>query len=286
MASNNSRSVQTANVKLKVDNLLVEKQEAEKRYSDKFTTVKERIAYLTDNDHDDVVRACTNADEGRYISKYTYGHNNDHDLVQYHDYLAHCVEKNKQFHDINLKKLYARLRELSNELTCAICLEKLSRDRFISCGCWHKNCDVCLAKHFTTIIMEGTVGNISEQVKCPSIGCDKEAPQVLIERVVSAETYRRYEYLALREAIGKEVDVCYCPMEQCTWFVEMKCAVGATCGKCGYNFCTRCRKRYHGDCDYDEARERQKVEHEQMSSTTVTNTTKTCPTCSAPIEVS
>ncbi|CAG2105938.1 unnamed protein product, partial [Medioppia subpectinata] len=89
---------------------------------------------------------------------------------------------------------------------------------------------------------------------------------------------------ALREAIGKEVDVCYCPIEQCTWFVEMKCAVGATCGKCGYNFCTRCRKRYHGDCDYDEARERQKVEHEQMSSTTVTNTTKTCPTCSAPIE--
>ncbi|CAG2112401.1 unnamed protein product [Medioppia subpectinata] len=166
------------------------------------------------------------------------------------------------------------------QFTCDICTDAVPRKRFISCGCPHKYCAECLAKHFTTLIAAGQFANIG----CPAQGCDTIATQVLIKRLVDTDSYERYEYLTLIRAAGNMPDVCYCPNEQCNWIVETDNTNGATCGKCKLEFCTKCRKHYHGHCDYDEQRERMFREQDEQANAMIASTTKSCPGCGSPIE--
>ncbi|CAG2106990.1 unnamed protein product [Medioppia subpectinata] len=120
---------------------------------------------------------------------------------------------------------------------------------------------------------------------CGKTGCDTMASQIIIKRLVDTDSYDRYEYLTLKHAAGNMPDVCYCPNEQCNWIVEMNNTVGANCGKCKLEFCTKCRKHYHGACDYDEQRERMYCEQEEQANAMIASTTKSCPGCGSPIEV-
>ncbi|CAG2163936.1 unnamed protein product, partial [Oppiella nova] len=127
--------------------------------------------------------------------------------------------------------------------TCNICFSTHLGRECVVFPCRHINCRTCIGNYFTTLIKDGTVG----QLKCPDVDCQTAAPPNMVRELVSDDLFTKYDKLMLETLIGSMSDVHYCPRKTCGQFV-----IGDTdsslahCQACGYAFCKNCKYTYHG----------------------------------------
>lgn len=183
---------------------------------------------------------------------------------------------------------------------CSICLEQAaSVDCVRLLRCHHTFCKGCLGGYFSSLIVEGKAAALH----CPEIGCKTTVTPAEVKLLVGANEFEMYERLLLQLSLAEMEDVVWCPRQGCEYPALLHEANGtlATCGKCGFAFCTECRQAWHGlaPCanlaerwrNGDEAarealREKYgtKFIEELQTSEWVKSNTKPCIRCTARIE--
>ena len=123
--------------------------------------------------------------------------------------------------------------------TCCICLEDWRGSEFVRLDCRHQCCEACLAAAAALHVGEGSI----EQLRCPEPRCGAALHPALLQRLLGAEGYARWEALSLQRTLDAMPDAAYCP--RCSTVAledEDSCA---QCPKCFYVFCTLCCESWH-----------------------------------------
>ncbi|KAK6744211.1 hypothetical protein RB195_011112 [Necator americanus] len=127
---------------------------------------------------------------------------------------------------------------------CNVCFEnKSGRECVRFSPCRHTFCKECVTAYFKQKLLQ----EISP-LTCPSSNCATNAPQKLIVRLLGQEAFERYERLLLSRVLDNMGGMVVCPRIAC----QKPAALSqirdnlATCLVCGYSFCTKCFKSFHG----------------------------------------
>ncbi|VDO94943.1 unnamed protein product [Heligmosomoides polygyrus] len=128
---------------------------------------------------------------------------------------------------------------------CGVCLEHKSGSecaRFTPCD--HIYCKDCIRTYFQLRLTEQQVAPLS----CLADACQSYPSDSLLKEVIGEEQFERYEQIILSNALSRMDDVVLCPRARCqkTASVSGSNASLATCLTCGFSFCTKCRRAYHG----------------------------------------
>ena len=67
-----------------------------------------------------------------------------------------------------------------------------------------------------------------------------------VKRLVCESSYEKYERLLLQLSLAEMEDVVWCPRCEYPALLHDSGGTLATCGKCGFSFCTDCRQTWHG----------------------------------------
>lgn len=199
-------------------------------------------------------------------------------------------------------RLFAKSR-----VQCLVCLaEKAGTDSFQFFKCQHAFCVECITGYFESQIEEGNVKGLS----CPDPNCNEQALPTEVQKLVSKDTYTRYDDLLLQATLSEMSDVVRCPQMKCqTPVIAEPNSKLAMCEKCQYAFCTMCQRGWHGEApcateslvelakQYQKANPREKallekrygvkrlreLEDDLATRAYLKEKTKSCPTCQAHI---
>ncbi|RCN52734.1 IBR domain protein [Ancylostoma caninum] len=128
---------------------------------------------------------------------------------------------------------------------CDVCFEnKLGREcvRFSPCG--HTFCRECVTAYFNERLTSQEVSPLT----CLSDGCESSVSQKLIIELLGQEAFDRYERILLSRVLDTMDDLAVCPRVACQKPAALSQATEnlGTCLICGYSFCTKCRRTFHG----------------------------------------
>ncbi|KER26675.1 hypothetical protein T265_06111 [Opisthorchis viverrini] len=160
----------------------------------------------------------------------------------YHDEvslsLSQCTELLISNNDDRLDaEFYRTARE------CPVCLEtKLGSNFFRFHVCQHAVCLECVRQAFVLAVDSGLT---AQQLGC--LICDTTAGVNEARFVLPPATFKRYEALLLNRSLNMMSDIAYCPRSTCQ---NMPVILDDTdlgrCTNCGFAFCPRCLRPYHG----------------------------------------
>ena len=127
---------------------------------------------------------------------------------------------------------------------CEICFLSLPGTkckRLEPCG--HIHCKDCLTLHITTKIKSGDVTKIT----CPSSSCEEVLLLSVIQDLVTAEVFERFDKLLLQRTLDGMSDVVYCPRPSCQCVtLREEDSNMAQCPRCRFYFCILCKHVWHG----------------------------------------
>uniref|UniRef100_A0A672I6U3 RBR-type E3 ubiquitin transferase n=1 Tax=Salarias fasciatus TaxID=181472 RepID=A0A672I6U3_SALFA len=132
----------------------------------------------------------------------------------------------------------------STVFDCVVCfLSYLGSECVQLFECGHIFCQTCLGEFCKFQISEGNVRNVS----CPQADCTATPTPAQVKSLVGEELFIRYDRLLLQSTLDSMSDVVYCPRPSCASAVILeKSSALAMCSVCGFAFCVRCKKTYHG----------------------------------------
>eukprot|EP00093_Oithona_nana_P001720 01720.XXX_1178_144_1 [CDS] Oithona nana genome sequencing. len=195
---------------------------------------------------------------------------------------------------------------------CNVCLgEKTGRQCLRFTPCNHVFCNDCMKSYFEVQIKEGQMSNLT----CPMDKCTCQALPTQVQTLVSAKSFQLYEQVLLSTTLESMADVVLCPRRhcQCPTIIDREASMGQ-CPNCTFVFCIYCKASFHGvaPCrihsheqqallkEYMNSDPKKKTLLEKrygkrrlqvmtdnlMSETYLTENTKACPKCQAPIQKS
>jgi len=139
----------------------------------------------------------------------------------------------------------------SAQQRCTVCFEEQPGSGCIRLpNCHHFFCRACLQQLCTTNVKDGSV----EALRCPEPGCRLPIPPHLLQALLTAEEFERWESLLLQRTLDRMQDLVYCP--RC----ETPCIEDADhfaqCAKCLFAFCSMCCSSWHpgSECMDEEQR--------------------------------
>ncbi|KAK2835177.1 hypothetical protein Q5P01_015661 [Channa striata] len=136
----------------------------------------------------------------------------------------------------------------STVFDCSVCFMSLLGSECVQLlDCGHIFCQACLAEFCKIQIKEGTVRGVT----CLQEDCTATPTPAQVRTLVGEELFSRYDHLLLQSTLASMSDVVYCPRRSCGSAVILdKSSTVAVCSVCGFAFCVKCRKTYHGkeDC--------------------------------------
>ena len=127
-------------------------------------------------------------------------------------------------------------------------------------GCGHIFCVQCLEAHATSRIGAGLIAPVC----CPGVDCSQVLPHGMVQELLPAQAFARFDQLLLQKSLDCMEDVTYCPLPFCRHpNIKDKELHMAICASCKHCFCTLCQKAWHGaetGCDipqemFEEVRE-------------------------------
>ncbi|CAG8576764.1 10699_t:CDS:2 [Ambispora leptoticha] len=145
---------------------------------------------------------------------------------------------------------------------CIICFEPTRRFEKVSEACGHEcTCRLCVRKHIEAELNTKTAINI----RCPKPGCRVKLTYHDIKRLVSKETFERYDNLLLCHAIRKLKDFRWCKNPECGSGQEHTTGDDEpimTCIACHSKSCFTHDVPWHKDHTCDEFSEKIQTENE------------------------
>jgi len=217
---------------------------------------------------------------------------------------------------VKLLKSYNESQEIeafnSRVFECIICFaEKLGKNCLQFAECQHVFCNECMRSHFDVKISQGEMTSLT----CPEAKCTSQALPTQVKALVSDKNFQLYEKVLLSTTLESMADIVLCPRRhcQCPTIIDREANMGQ-CANCTFVFCIYCKASFHGvaPCrmkskeqralltEYMGADESEKALLEKrygkrqlttmvetfMSETYLTDNTKQCPKCRAPIQKS
>ncbi|XP_029938844.1 E3 ubiquitin-protein ligase RNF14-like [Salarias fasciatus] len=145
----------------------------------------------------------------------------------------------------------------STVFDCVVCfLSYLGSECVQLFECGHIFCQTCLGEFCKFQISEGNVRNVS----CPQADCTATPTPAQVKSLVGEELFIRYDRLLLQSTLDSMSDVVYCPRPSCASAVILeKSSALAMCSVCGFAFCVRCKKTYHGTDECTTPKESERV---------------------------
>merc|ERR1712241_255759 len=200
----------------------------------------------------------------------------------------------------------------SQVFECIICFaEKLGKNCLKFAECQHVFCNECMKSHFEVRISQGEMTSLT----CPEQKCTSQALPTQVKSLVSDKNFELYERVLLSTTLESMADIVLCPRKdcQCPTIIDREANMGQ-CAKCTFVFCIYCKASFHGvaPCrmkskeqralltEYMGANQSEKTLLEKrygkrqltimvetlQSETYLTDNTKPCPNCRAPIQKS
>ena len=126
---------------------------------------------------------------------------------------------------------------------CEICFDQREGAEFHYLDeCRHFFCTECLKAHCGLHVDSGTVLNLL----CPSHDCKTAIPPEILQEVLDAEKFARWERLLLSKTLDVMGDVVYCPRCNVAVVVdEDESSKLGHCANCFFAFCTECYELWH-----------------------------------------
>ena len=110
-------------------------------------------------------------------------------------------------------------------------------------GCGHVFCVQCLESHIMSRIGAGLIAPVC----CPGMDCSQVLPHGMVQELLPAPEFARFDQLLLQRSLDCMDDVVYCPRPLCRHpNLKDKKLNMAICDSCKYCFCTLCQKAWHG----------------------------------------
>ncbi|XP_078613046.1 putative E3 ubiquitin-protein ligase RNF144A-A [Branchiostoma floridae x Branchiostoma japonicum] len=141
-------------------------------------------------------------------------------------------------------------------VSCKLCLtEQTLSDMFElkQCGC--SFCTACMKQYIQVMVREGTVLALT----CPDASCLKQGTLEAFEvqKLVDQKLYDRYCKLKFEREVDLDPRRTWCPQAGCETICHVCSrdpyqASPVKCPKCGLNFCSRCKLKWHTDLSCDE----------------------------------
>lgn len=128
---------------------------------------------------------------------------------------------------------------LQAQHTCGICLEEQPGRCFVRLDCRHAWCAGCLEAQARLHVAEGSL----EALRCPDPKCKAPLGPGMLQRVLSAEDYARWEQLTLQRTLDTMPDAAYCP--RCSTVSIEDADSCAQCPRCFFVFCSLCMEGWH-----------------------------------------
>ncbi|EDO47022.1 predicted protein [Nematostella vectensis] len=128
--------------------------------------------------------------------------------------------------------------------TCDVCFSEKPGSMCLAFhNCGHVFCCECMTGYFTVQINDGSV----KALTCPTSKCESQALPSQVKRVVSEETFAKYDKFLLQSSLDGMSDITYCPRPDCQSpvLVDSESTIGL-CPACSFAFCKICRLGYHG----------------------------------------
>jgi len=200
----------------------------------------------------------------------------------------------------------------SQVFECIICFaEKLGKNCLRFAECQHVFCNECMKSHFEVKISQGEMTSLT----CPEQKCTSQALPTQVKALVSDKNFQLYEKVLLATTLESMADIVLCPRKdcQCPTIIDREANMGQ-CPNCTFVFCIYCKATFHGvaPCrmkskeqralltEYMGANQSEKALLEKrygkrqltimletfMSETYLSDNTKPCPNCRAPIQKS
>ncbi|XP_029938846.1 E3 ubiquitin-protein ligase RNF14-like [Salarias fasciatus] len=145
---------------------------------------------------------------------------------------------------------------------CGVCyLSYLGSECVQLSECGHIFCQTCLGEFCKFQITEGNVRNVS----CPQADCTATPTPAQVLTLVGEELFSRYDRLMLQTTLDCMSDVAYCPRPSCAAAViQEKSSTLAMCSVCGFAFCVKCKKTYHGTDECEDKKIKEKEEYQKI----------------------
>lgn len=126
---------------------------------------------------------------------------------------------------------------------CEICFDEREGAEFHYLDeCRHFFCTECLKAHCELHVDSGTVLNLL----CPCHDCKTAIPPEILQEVLDAEKFERWERLLLSKTLDVMGDVVYCPRCNVAVVVdEDESSKLGHCANCFFAFCTECYELWH-----------------------------------------
>eukprot|EP00271_Cylindrocystis_brebissonii_P005162 TRINITY_DN17108_c0_g1_i1.p1 TRINITY_DN17108_c0_g1~~TRINITY_DN17108_c0_g1_i1.p1 ORF type:complete len:680 (-),score=89.42 TRINITY_DN17108_c0_g1_i1:139-2178(-) len=122
---------------------------------------------------------------------------------------------------------------------CDICFSSFLGSEFFTLPCRHFFCSGCLTQFAESMVAEGAL----PKLLCPDHACKQGLSYTVLKKVLSAESFARWEKLALQRSLDAMSDVSYCP--RCSTPALEGEDGFAQCDGCCYTYCGYCRGAWH-----------------------------------------
>ncbi|XP_071117850.1 E3 ubiquitin-protein ligase RNF14-like [Haliotis cracherodii] len=126
---------------------------------------------------------------------------------------------------------------------CHVCYEELPGNQFYRMkDCEHHYCRECITAYCEHHVTMGTVENL----RCPDTDCDAFVPPNIVQSVLPADEFDRWERLMLQKSLERMSDVVWCPRCNNPVIREEEDHLNlGHCTTCFFSFCTLCRDPWH-----------------------------------------
>lgn len=144
--------------------------------------------------------------------------------------------------DFDRKQAARQFRD--QRFCCEICLQSVLGARCEKLHpCGHTHCADCLSAHIRCKIESGSVSKID----CPSAECTELIAPPMVQHLVPADLFSRYDKLLLQQTLEGMEDIVYCPRPTCRCVtVKEEGEDMAVCPGCTFAFCILCKRTWHG----------------------------------------
>jgi len=172
------------------------------------------------------------------------------------------------------------------EIECTICFD-LTNEFTVLSSCGHVFCNQCWQENLSIQIKDGKTIDIH----CMNQGCKELVPEHIVQKVVDADSWKKYAKFLSKNFVERSQEVRWCPAPGCNKavydpIIEADNYIGIC--SCGQKFCWKCGKSYHtpASCKDFEDWEVKKGSDDILTLKWVQENTKQCPndSCKNPIE--
>ena len=130
--------------------------------------------------------------------------------------------------------------------TCLICFDDSLGSAFeVISECRHSFCRDCLATYCQTALDSA---QLAAGVACPDPECQAIVDNALVQRLVTPESFEKYDRNLLNFALRSLSSSTWCPKVSCQHPAQIQedTRMGI-CPSCSFVFCLNCEKDYHGE---------------------------------------